>query len=159
MAHSFTPAPAPATPISTSSMKQIHFPSLGFRRVWACHQRCDADLDHQLVRRRSIFIQYAGSYFIRGRVCKMYELNIGNLAHCRAVTLGLAGAVLGFNVGDQSASAAARRPPPPSPEEKRDPNVSGVQAKVLASKRRKEAMKESMAKLRERGKPVDGSRE
>lgn len=73
--------------------------------------------------------------------------------------MGLAGAVLGFNVGDQSASAAARRPPPPSPEEKRDPNVSGVQAKVLASKRRKEAMKESMAKLRERGKPVDGSRE
>ncbi|KAK4359612.1 hypothetical protein RND71_021841 [Anisodus tanguticus] len=41
------------------------------------------------------------------------------------------------------------------PTEKKDPNVSGVLAKVLASKRRKEAMKESMAKLREKGKPVN----
>jgi len=30
-----------------------------------------------------------------------------------------------------------------------------VQAKVLASKRRKEAMKEAVVKLREKGKPVD----
>ncbi|KAF2531731.1 hypothetical protein F2Q70_00030979 [Brassica cretica] len=50
--------------------------------------------------------------------------------------------------------AAARRPPPPPAVEKKDPNVSGVQAKVLASKKRKEAMKASMAKLRERGKSV-----
>ncbi|KAK9276236.1 hypothetical protein L1049_005767 [Liquidambar formosana] len=70
-------------------------------------------------------------------------------------TLGLAGAVLGLNINDQSASAAARRPPPPQPEEKRDPNMSGVQAKVLASKRRKEAMKEAMTKQREKGKPVN----
>lgn len=68
----------------------------------------------------------------------------------------MAGAVLGFNFGGPStANAAARRPPPSPPEEKKDPNVSGVQAKVLASKRRKEAMKESMAKLREKGKAID----
>lgn len=75
---------------------------------------------------------------------------------CRAVTLGIAGAVLGLNVSNRSGSAAARRPPPPSPEERRDPNLSGVQVKVLASKKRKEAMKEAVGKLRERGKPVDG---
>lgn len=55
---------------------------------------------------------------------------------------------------DRNAYAAARRPPPPPPQEKKDPNVSGVQAKVLASKKRKEAMKQEIAKLRERGKPV-----
>ena len=68
--------------------------------------------------------------------------------------MGLAGAMLSLNVGDQRASAAARRPPPPPPEERKDPNVSGVQAKVLASKKRKEAMKEEVAKLRERGKTI-----
>nr|GMD26728.1 Zinc transporter like [Ipomoea batatas] len=72
----------------------------------------------------------------------------------RSVALGLGGAALGLKAGEGSANAAARRPPPPPVEEKKDPNVSGVTAKVLASKRRKEAMKESMAKLRERGKPV-----
>jgi hypothetical protein len=77
----------------------------------------------------------------------------------RAVTWGLAGAMLGLNVGDKGASAAARRPPAPAPEERKDPNVSGVQAKVLASKKRKEAMKQSMAKLKERGKPVNGPTE
>lgn len=71
--------------------------------------------------------------------------------------MSLAGAVLGLSVGDRrNANAAARRPPPPPPEEKKDPNVSGVQAKVLASKKRKEAMKQAMAKMREKGKPVDG---
>ena len=75
---------------------------------------------------------------------------------CRAAGLGLAGALLSFIVGDRSANAAARRPPPPpvDEKEKKDPNVSGVLAKVLASKRRKEAMKEEVAKLREKGKPV-----
>lgn len=77
---------------------------------------------------------------------------------CRAVSLGLAGAVLSlFHVGDPSANAAARRPPPPPVDEnkeKKDPNVSGVLAKVLASKKRKEAMKQAVAKLREKGKPV-----
>lgn len=61
---------------------------------------------------------------------------------------------MALNAGNKKANAAARRPPPPPPTEKKDPNVSGVLAKVLASKRRKEAMKESMAKLREKGKPV-----
>ncbi|GMJ08513.1 hypothetical protein like AT1G21500 [Hibiscus trionum] len=79
------------------------------------------------------------------------------LVHRRAVTLGLAGALLGFNVGDQRQANAARRPPPPPPPEKKDPSVSGVQAKVLASKKRKEAMKQEVAKLREKGKSVDAS--
>lgn len=71
--------------------------------------------------------------------------------------MGLAGAALSVIVGDRSANAAARRPPPPPDDEKKekkDPNVSGALAKVLASKKRKEAMKESVAKLREKGKPV-----
>jgi hypothetical protein len=62
-------------------------------------------------------------------------------------------------LGRDIASAAGKRRPPPPPEstteEKKDPNVSGVQAKVLASRKRKEAMKEAVAKMRERGKPVD----
>ncbi|KAF7824305.1 DNA translocase FtsK [Senna tora] len=62
---------------------------------------------------------------------------------------------LGWNEESQNASAAARRPPPPPPEEKKDPNVSGVQAKVLASKKRKEALKQSVAKMREKGKPIE----
>lgn len=74
---------------------------------------------------------------------------------CRTVTLSLAGAVVGLNVGDRIANAA-RRPPPPPPAEKEDPNVSGVQAKLLASKKRKEAMKQAVAKMREQGKAVDG---
>lgn len=71
--------------------------------------------------------------------------------------MGLSGAaMLGLSLSDeQSARGAARRPPPPPPTEKKDPNVSGVQAKVLASKRRKEAMKEEVARLRERGKSVN----
>lgn len=73
---------------------------------------------------------------------------------CRDVLIGT---VFGLSiVGDKSAAdAAARRPPPPPPKEKSDPNVSGVLAKVLASKKRKEAMKESIAQLRNKGKPVN----
>lgn len=55
----------------------------------------------------------------------------------------------------ESANAAAKRPPPPPPEEKKDPSITGLRAKVLASIKRKEAMKEQIAKLRERGKPVN----
>ncbi|GFQ07377.1 hypothetical protein PHJA_002881800 [Phtheirospermum japonicum] len=73
----------------------------------------------------------------------------------RSIALGLASVVVGLSVGDGNARAAARRPPPPPPEEKKDPNVSGVAAKVLASKKRKEAMKESIAKLREKGKLIE----
>ncbi|RVW13993.1 hypothetical protein CK203_086428 [Vitis vinifera] len=74
--------------------------------------------------------------------------------YVRNISLGLLGAVLGLSSGNQSARAA-RRPPPPPPQEKQDPNLSGVQAKVLASKKRKEAMKETMAKLREQGKAIN----
>lgn len=63
--------------------------------------------------------------------------------------------MLAVSLDDQTANAAARRPPPPPPTEKKDPNVSGVQAKILASKKRKEAMEQAMTKLREKGKPVD----
>ncbi|KAL1826997.1 hypothetical protein ACET3Z_005409 [Daucus carota] len=82
--------------------------------------------------------------------------------HCRpvqrrAATLGLAGLVLGFiQVGsDRRANAAGKRAPPPPPEEKKDPSINAVTAKVLASKKRKEAMKESIAKLKEKGKLID----
>ncbi|XVF29595.1 hypothetical protein REPUB_Repub15cG0135600 [Reevesia pubescens] len=127
MAHSLIPVPASATTHIAKSKKIIsHIPSLRLLRVCACHQAPNQVLDHKLV-------------------------------HRRTVTLSLAGAVIGLNVGDlRSANAAARRPPPPPPEEKKDPNVSGLQAKVLASKKRKEAMKQAMAKMREKGKPVDG---
>ncbi|KAJ1290429.1 hypothetical protein BS78_02G242600 [Paspalum vaginatum] len=75
----------------------------------------------------------------------------------RALLCGLIAAGAGAMLAPGIAHAASkRRAPPPVPaEEKKDPNVSGVQAKVLASKRRKEAMKEAVAKLREKGKPVD----
>ncbi|KAA0034177.1 uncharacterized protein E6C27_scaffold65G001700 [Cucumis melo var. makuwa] len=78
-----------------------------------------------------------------------------NLISRRNTALILTGVMLGVNVVDRSAEAAARRPPPPPPKEKKDPNLSGVQAKVLASKKRKEALKEATAKLRAKGKPVD----
>ncbi|KAL8030542.1 hypothetical protein ABFX02_14G292600 [Erythranthe guttata] len=74
----------------------------------------------------------------------------------RSIALGLASVVLGLSIGGGNAKAAARRPPPPPPKEKKDPNMNGVIAKVLASKKRKEAMKESIAKLKENGKPVQG---
>ncbi|XP_027165752.1 uncharacterized protein LOC113765708 [Coffea eugenioides] len=77
-----------------------------------------------------------------------------NLLYRRSLAFGLVGAVLGLNTAEKNASGAARRPPPPPPEEKKDPNVSGLTAKVLASKRRKEAMKENVAKLRKQGKPI-----
>uniref|UniRef100_A0A0A9GSS8 Uncharacterized protein n=1 Tax=Arundo donax TaxID=35708 RepID=A0A0A9GSS8_ARUDO len=75
----------------------------------------------------------------------------------RAFLCGLIAAAAGATLGPEiSAAASKRRPPPPAPtEEKKDPNVSGVQSKVLASRKRKEAMKESVAKMREKGKPVN----
>nr|XP_043638740.1 uncharacterized protein LOC122609858 [Erigeron canadensis] len=69
----------------------------------------------------------------------------------------LVGAVFGLGIvkGEKSAYAAARRLPPPPQTEKKDPNVSGVLAKIIASKKRKEAMKESITQLREKGKPIN----
>ncbi|CAI8618320.1 unnamed protein product [Vicia faba] len=80
--------------------------------------------------------------------------------HRRAM-MGLSGAaVLGLSwSNEQSARAAARRPPPSPPKEKKDPNVSAVQAKVMASKKRKEALKEEVARLREKGKAVNINKE
>ncbi|XP_057546806.1 uncharacterized protein LOC130825544 [Amaranthus tricolor] len=67
------------------------------------------------------------------------------------ITIGIVGAVY----GEKKAWAGARRAaPPPTDQEKKDPNISAVQAKVLASRKRKEAMKQAMAKQRERGKKV-----
>ncbi|KAL1327252.1 hypothetical protein HN51_037324 [Arachis hypogaea] len=100
----------------------------------------------------------------KGRVCchfisEQHELPSSSDHHSlrRRALMGLSGALVlgGLSLSDERvASAAGRRPPPPPPEERKDPNVSGVQAKVLASKRRKEAMKEEVARLRERGKPI-----
>ncbi|KAJ8493502.1 hypothetical protein OPV22_015223 [Ensete ventricosum] len=75
----------------------------------------------------------------------------------RQLIYGLVAVGVACSVAPQGAHAVKRRPsPPPPPEEKVDPNVSGVVAKVLASKKRKEAMKEAVAKLREQGKSIDG---
>ncbi|XBH93473.1 hypothetical protein VPH35_084382 [Triticum aestivum] len=75
-----------------------------------------------------------------------------------AIAAAGAGALLG-HVDAAPAASKRRAPPPPSEEkEKKDPNLSGVQAKVLASRKRKEAMKEAVAKLREKGKePADAA--
>ncbi|KFK44247.1 hypothetical protein AALP_AA1G233900 [Arabis alpina] len=74
----------------------------------------------------------------------------------RTIVLGLGSALWSWKAfnGNEEAMAAARRAPPPPATEKKDPNVTGLQAKILANKKRKEAMKESIAKLREKGKPV-----
>ncbi|KAL5781332.1 hypothetical protein ACOSP7_006361 [Xanthoceras sorbifolium] len=75
----------------------------------------------------------------------------------RNVSLGLVGAVLGLNVvgGDAKAYAPRKRPPPPPARERKDPNMSDLQAKLLASKKRKEEMKQAAAKLREKGKAIN----
>ncbi|WOL03643.1 hypothetical protein Cni_G12363 [Canna indica] len=73
----------------------------------------------------------------------------------REFVYGLIAFGLGSSLAPVEAHAAKRRPPPPPPVEKTDPNVSGVLAKVLASKKRKEAMKEAVAKLREQGKAIN----
>ncbi|KAJ3681404.1 hypothetical protein LUZ60_015893 [Juncus effusus] len=74
----------------------------------------------------------------------------------RALMYGLSTITIGSLLIPQNANAAKRRAPPPPKEtgEKKDPNMSGLSAKLLANKKRKEAMKETIAKLREKGKPV-----
>ncbi|KAK4742975.1 hypothetical protein SAY87_000976 [Trapa incisa] len=130
MVHSLTPASASVAPsISAGPNRKPHLPSsrVSVRTSAEDRRRCPCIVsdDEPLV-----------------------------AVHRRIVGLGLAGVVLGLVIdgGPQHAVAAARRPPPPPPEDKRDPNVSGVQAKVLASKKRKEAMKQAVAKMREKGK-------
>ncbi|KAM7278094.1 hypothetical protein ACFE04_005228 [Oxalis oulophora] len=131
MAHSLiTPPTTTLTSISaTRSKKGNHFPLPGSQQRVICAYNNESysnhtSLEHKLILQR------------------------------RTTTLGLASTMLGLAIGEGSAMAAARRGPPPPAVEKKDPNVSGVLAKVLASKKRKEAMKESMEKLREKGKPV-----
>ncbi|GLT40143.1 hypothetical protein SLA2020_142990 [Shorea laevis] len=126
MAHSLTPAPAAAATTSIAKPeKTSHILSLGQQGV-----------------RTSL------------QISKSHETLDLKIVHRRTVSLGLTSAVLGWNVSDRSANAA-RKPPPQPPEEKKDPSLSGVQAKVLASKKRKEAMKQAMAKLREKGEPLN----
>ncbi|KAJ0969341.1 hypothetical protein J5N97_022218 [Dioscorea zingiberensis] len=84
-----------------------------------------------------------------------HDNKVLQLHNRRAFTYGLIGAATLLSIGTESVKAAARRPPPPPAVEKKDPNVSGVAAKVLASKKRKEAMKEEIAKLKEKGKIVE----
>ncbi|MED6160644.1 hypothetical protein PIB30_053343 [Stylosanthes scabra] len=132
MAHLLTPAPTTTVPIGLSSKsRKTSLNSWKKGRV-CCHFISDhhellpSSSDHHSPRRRAL--------------------------------MGLSGALVlgGLSLSDERiANAAARRPPPPPPQERKDPNVSGVQAKVLASKRRKEAMKEEVARLRERGKPIN----
>ncbi|XP_044499329.1 uncharacterized protein LOC123220813 [Mangifera indica] len=69
---------------------------------------------------------------------------------CRGVALGLA-TVAWLSTDGRNVPAAGQRLPSPSKEEKKDPNVSGVQAKVLARKKWKEGMKQAVAKLGEKG--------
>uniref|UniRef100_A0A6N2M2K0 Uncharacterized protein n=1 Tax=Salix viminalis TaxID=40686 RepID=A0A6N2M2K0_SALVM len=92
--------------------------------------------------------------FQRARACHGDSVSFSDnkLVHRRTIALGLAGALMGVNTGGWNANAAAKRPPPPPPREKKDPSISGLQAKVLASKKRKEAMKEEVARLRGRRK-------
>ncbi|KAL8487276.1 hypothetical protein ACS0TY_023354 [Phlomoides rotata] len=88
------------------------------------------------------------------KVCACASTDQEKHVRRRDVALGLASVVLGLSNSGGNAWAAARRPPPPPPKEKKDPNVTGLAAKILASKKRKEAMEESIAKLREKGKLV-----
>ncbi|KAI5660839.1 hypothetical protein M9H77_20162 [Catharanthus roseus] len=119
-----TTAPAAAAKIPISTSSNQIQTPLNFNKVCASHHTDTTSSAHQHLRRRD-------------------------------VALGLIGVVVvGLNVNDRKAMAAGRRPPPPPPKEKKDPSISGVTAKVLASKKRKEAMKESIAKLREKGKQI-----
>ncbi|CAO2821764.1 unnamed protein product [Amaranthus hypochondriacus] len=84
-------------------------------------------------------------------------LSTVNHSRRNIITIGVVGTIFGINNGEKKAWAGARRAPQPEAArdvEKKDPNMSAVQAKVLASRKRKEAMKQAMAKQRERGKKV-----
>lgn len=65
----------------------------------------------------------------------------------------ITGAVLVSSVLYTKEAHAVKRkaPPPEEPKEKNDPNMSALRAKVIASNRRKEAMKASLEKMRGNG--------
>ncbi|PQQ03363.1 uncharacterized protein Pyn_01435 [Prunus yedoensis var. nudiflora] len=141
MAHSLAsppPQPPPATATTTKN-KSCFQSCVGFQKVRACYLQVSDGANTN-----------ANAHDRNNRLVINSRRSLG---------LGLAGALISFNVSDPSpiANAAARRPPPPPAEEKekKDPNVSGVLAKVLASKKRKESMKEFVAKLREKGKLIE----
>ncbi|OIV93217.1 hypothetical protein TanjilG_27396 [Lupinus angustifolius] len=147
MAHLLTPAPATATTAlysraqksSLHSWKNGYFPTPRPRVCCVGHQ-----YQHQI-----------SSISSQDHVPPPSE-DLDQQPLCRRALIGLSGAlVLGLSLSYEQSAIAAGRPPPPPPKEKKDPNVSGVQAKVTASKRRKEAMKEAVAKLREKGKTID----
>ncbi|KAK9141151.1 hypothetical protein Scep_010832 [Stephania cephalantha] len=130
MSHSLTPSPHAPITLSTKSLKKTQLPfSVRSQRL------CSTD-DHDLRKPPEKLCVEAGNR--------------------RTFIWGLAGGVLGLSLGEKpnAVAAAKRKPAAPQAEEKKDPNVSGVQAKVLASKKRKEAMKEAIAKLRENGKAI-----
>ncbi|KAJ1692312.1 hypothetical protein LUZ63_009010 [Rhynchospora breviuscula] len=91
------------------------------------------------------------------RIPHLFPSDDGQRQHVytkREIMYGLSTMAIGSLVAPDSAKAAKRRPAPPSTEEKKDPNLSALQAKLLASKKRKEAMKDTVAKLRENGKTI-----
>ncbi|PIA36149.1 hypothetical protein AQUCO_03400216v1 [Aquilegia coerulea] len=130
MAHTLAPSPPILTHLLTIAKKQTTSPHLGF-------QRHSNSSQHGLVQTKShnLFAEPVDR---------------------RTLVGGLIGVAIGLNLNNENANAnaAARRPPPPPPTEKKDPNMSALQAKVLASKKRKEAMKAEVERLREKGKPV-----
>ncbi|XP_058101906.1 uncharacterized protein LOC131246064 [Magnolia sinica] len=127
MAHFLAPSSASLAPVSARSEKHASWQIPGFEGQWSSHRGSDQARDNKSAVR---------------------------LIDRRALVSGLTGGIVGSLVVGKSACAAARRPPTPPPMEKKDLNVSGVQAKILASKRRKEAMEQTMEKLRAKGKPI-----
>ncbi|XP_004505146.1 uncharacterized protein [Cicer arietinum] len=115
----------------------------------------------------SSLYSWKNGYFATPRVCcvgNQHQHQHNDLAPStsddhtlrRRALMGLSGAVVfGLSWSDEQSASGAGRPPPRPPKEKQDPNVSGVVAKVMASKKRKEAMKEEIARLREKGKAIN----
>lgn len=149
MAHSLLPPPAGTSAISARTPRS--------NRQWNCHQGNAAPLGDKPIARFH-HRRYA-AMFCLAECISLAVINLNWFSKlcffcgCRVLICGLIASGIG-SLSPDGANAAQRRPPPPPLEEKNDPSVSGLQAKVLASKKRKEAMKEEMAKLREKGKPV-----
>nr|XP_010927914.1 uncharacterized protein LOC105049841 [Elaeis guineensis] len=127
MAHSLVPPPSATSAISARTQQRSVLAPTRSNGQWNCHH---------------------------GSAAPQCNRQISQFHQRRVLIYGLVASGIG-SLSPDGANAAQRRPPPPLPEEKKDPSLSGLQAKVLASKKRKEAMKEEMAKLREKGKPVD----
>ncbi|KAF5187773.1 hypothetical protein FRX31_022643 [Thalictrum thalictroides] len=129
MAHSLTPSPPILTPLLTRAKKQTTLPHLGV-------QRGSINPQHGLV--------------VQAKAQHLFAKPVDR----RTLIGSLIGVAIGLNLSNDNANAAARRAPPPPPTEKKDPNMSALQAKIVASKKRKEAMKAEVERLREKGKSV-----